>query len=75
MFFDFYGDKQGGSTITQQLVKNLTKDNEQTSDRKIREIVRARNLESKYTKSTIIECYINTCLLYTSFLRKQPQRR
>lgn len=60
MFFDFYGDKQGGSTITQQLVKNLTKDNEQTSDRKIREIVRARNLESKYTKSTIIECYINT---------------
>lgn len=60
MFFDFYGDKQGGSTITQQLVKNLTRDNEQTSDRKIREIVRARNLESKYTKSTIIECYINT---------------
>ena len=60
MFFDFYGDRQGGSTITQQLVKNLTKDNEQTSDRKIREIVRARNLESKYTKSTIIECYINT---------------
>lgn len=60
MFFDFYGERQGGSTITQQLVKNLTNDNEQTSDRKIREIVRARNLESKYTKSTIIECYINT---------------
>ena len=46
MFFDFYGDKRGCSTITQQLVKNLTKDNEQTSDRKIREIVRARNAKA-----------------------------
>lgn len=60
MFFDIYGGTQGGSTITQQLVKNLTRDDAQTSERKVREIVRARNLESQYTKSTIIECYINT---------------
>lgn len=60
MFVDLYGGTQGGSTITQQLVKNLTGDKEQTASRKVQEIVRARNLESQYAKSTIIECYINT---------------
>ena len=60
MFVDLYGDTQGGSTITQQLVKNLTGDDERTPVRKIQEIMRAREVESKYPKSTIIECYINT---------------
>ena len=59
-FVNLYGGTQGGSTITQQLVKNLTGDDDQTASRKIQEIVRARNLESQYPKSTILECYINT---------------
>lgn len=49
----------GGSSITQQLVKNLTDDNARSADRKVREIMRARYLESKYTKETILECYMN----------------
>ncbi len=60
MFLHFYSSNQGGSTITQQLVKNLTNDSEQKATRKIREIMRARYLESHYAKDTIIECYLNT---------------
>lgn len=58
-FFHF-SDKFGGSTITQQLVKNLTDDREQDAGRKVREIMRARYLETKYTKDVILECYLNT---------------
>lgn len=50
----------GGSTITQQLVKNLTDDNSKEVGRKVREIMRARYLEGHYSKDTIIECYLNT---------------
>ena len=50
----------GGSSITQQLIKNLTKDNDRSADRKLREIMRARYLESKFTKEVILECYMNT---------------
>lgn len=50
----------GGSSITQQLVKNLTKDNDRSADRKLREIMRARYLESKFAKEVILECYMNT---------------
>lgn len=60
MFLHFYSSNQGGSTITQQLVKNLTGDNSQRPSRKIREIMRARYLETHYTKETIMECYLNT---------------
>ena len=59
-FVDLYGGRQGGSTITQQLVKQLTQDDEISADRKIREILKARKLESNYPKSTIMEWYVNT---------------
>lgn len=58
-FFHFR-DKFGGSTITQQLVKNLTDDRDQDAGRKVREIMRARYLETKYSKDVILECYLNT---------------
>ncbi len=63
MFVDLYSSNQGGSTITQQLVKNITGDNKQTPMRKIREIMRARYLEANYEKDTILECYLNTICL------------
>lgn len=63
MFVDLYSSNQGGSTITQQLVKNITGDNKQTPMRKIREIMRARYLEGEYHKDTILECYLNTISL------------
>ncbi len=50
---------QGGSTITQQLIKNLTSDNEVTVQRKILEIFRALEFEKKYKKEVILEWYLN----------------
>ncbi len=55
----FYSSAQGGSTITQQLIKNITGDDEQKADRKIREIFSAINMERNYTKTDILEAYIN----------------
>lgn len=54
---------QGGSTITQQLIKNLTNNNEVTFVRKFREILTALNLEENYEKDPIIEAYLNTLYL------------
>ncbi len=51
--------RQGGSTITQQLIKNITDDKEQTWERKLREIFRALDLEEKYNKEQILESYLN----------------
>ncbi len=53
----------GGSTITQQLVKNITQDRERTNARKIREISRALVLETKLSKSEILEYYMNSIYL------------
>ncbi len=58
-FLHFYSSNQGGSTITQQLVKNLTGDNVQDWRRKLREILRAREIEMRYSKPVILECYLN----------------
>jgi membrane peptidoglycan carboxypeptidase len=54
------GISQGGSTITQQLVKLDVLGNEQTLDRKIEEIVLASRLEKMMTKEEILDRYINT---------------
>ena len=55
-----YSSKQGASTLEQQLIKNLTGDNEQDNMRKVREIFRALGLDNKYSKETILEAYLNT---------------
>ena len=52
-------DSKGGSTITQQLVKNLTQDDSVTVQRKLLEIFRATNMERRYDKDTIMEWYLN----------------
>lgn len=53
----------GGSTITQQLVKNLTQKTERTAARKIQEISRAVNLEKQISKDKILELYLNSIYL------------
>ena len=49
----------GGSTITQQLIKNLTGEKEVTIQRKLTEIFSALELEKKYDKQEIMEWYLN----------------
>lgn len=58
-----YGFSQGGSTITQQLVKNITNEKEVTFVRKFNEIETALNMEKNYNKNTILEAYLNTVYL------------
>lgn len=53
----------GGSTITQQLVKNITNNRDRTAARKIREISTAISLERKIEKDEILELYLNSIYL------------
>ncbi len=55
--------EQGGSTITQQLVKNSVTGSEQSLERKVREAVIAWQLEDQMTKDEIFERYLNTVYL------------
>lgn len=55
-----YHGRQGGSTLTQQLIKNLTEENQVTIARKVKEILYALNLENNYSKDEILEAYLNT---------------
>ncbi|RZI44426.1 PBP1A family penicillin-binding protein [Herbaspirillum sp. HC18] len=57
------GGAQGGSTITQQLVRNIFPEEigrARTVDRKVREIITALKIEKAYTKDQILETYLNT---------------
>ncbi len=58
MFFG--GDQFGGSTITQQLSKNLKEEDSVTVQRKVMEIFRAIAFEKKYSKEVVLEWYMNT---------------
>ena len=53
----------GGSTITQQLVKNLTQEKEDTWQRKVREMSRAYYVEKELSKEKILELYLNLIFL------------
>ncbi len=60
----FQGDaSMGGSTLTQQVLKNMTQDKEPNINRKVREIFRALEFEKNYTKQDILELYLNTIYL------------
>src|SRR5437764_9653223 len=53
------GVSQGGSTITQQLAKNLFLTQERTMQRKLQEVILALWLERKYSKDEILDLYLN----------------
>lgn len=57
------GDMGGGSTITQQLIKNVTGEKDVRIDRKVKEIFNALALEKKYSKEQILEAYLNVIAL------------
>ena len=61
------GSSQGGSTITQQLIKKTVLSSEQSYKRKLQEAYLAMELETRYTKDQILESYLNTIFLGGSY--------
>lgn len=59
--------QQGGSTITQQLIKQTVLSDEQSYKRKLQEAYLAMQLETRYTKEQILEAYLNTIFLGGSY--------
>lgn len=62
-YFVGFEQIRGASTITQQLVKNLTGDDDFSIQRKVEEIFRALNLEKQLSKDEILEMYLNIVYL------------
>lgn len=60
MYFVLGQADSGGSTLTQQLIKNVTKYDDNTIQRKVEEIFCALNLEKTMSKEEILEMYMNT---------------
>ncbi|MBP7967531.1 PBP1A family penicillin-binding protein [Candidatus Woesebacteria bacterium] len=58
-FNNLIGNPQGGSTITQQLIKNVLLTSERRLSRKIKEAILAYQVENKYTKKEILGMYLN----------------
>ncbi|MBQ8141324.1 MAG: transglycosylase domain-containing protein [Clostridia bacterium] len=58
-YFLKFSDSYGGSTITQQLIKNVTQNDDYSFQRKIQEIFWALDLETKMSKHEILEMYLN----------------
>lgn len=65
-YFLKFGGKFGASTITQQLIKNVTGNDEVTVERKVREILWALELEGELSKDEIMELYLNVINLSDS---------
>ena len=61
------GSSQGGSTITQQLIKQTVLSSELSYKRKLQEAYLAMELETRYTKQQILESYLNTIFLGGSY--------
>ena len=57
------GNVRGGSTLTQQLIKNLTGEDGRNINRKYNEMMSALNMEKYYEKDDILEAYLNTIYL------------
>ena len=63
MFLGLTKSDRGGSTITQQLIKNVTQEDAHSVNRKLKEIFKALELEKKYTKPQVLEAYLNVIAL------------
>ena len=69
--YSLKGDAQGGSTITQQLARNMFPEEigrSRNVNRKLKEMITALKIESTYSKTEILEAYLNTVpFLYNTF--------
>ena len=68
-------DIEGGSTLTQQLAKNLFLTRERTLSRKIQEAILALWLERRYSKDQILELYLNRVYFGSAPMASRPRRR
>jgi penicillin-binding protein 1A len=71
IFYSLKGDAQGGSTITQQLARNMFPEEigrSRNLNRKLKELITALKIEATYSKTEILEAYLNTVpFLYNTF--------